>query len=89
MLYVIYDPHRRGFWRSYTKVVASPREAKAWGQLSAAVTKAAIANRSRNVPPGQEPSPHHRELPNFVVHGYDDSWTCRETHEAPPIYLTV
>ena len=80
MQYVIYDPYRRGFWKSPTKVVSSPDKAKVWGQLSAAIAQASIANRSRNVPDHQAPSPHHRDLPNFVVRGYDDCWMCMETH---------
>lgn len=84
MQYVIYDPHRRGFWKSPTKVVPSPDKAKVWGQLSAAIAQASIANRSRNVPDHQVPSPHHCDLPDFVVRGYDDCWMCMETHSAPP-----
>jgi len=87
MQYVIYDPHRRGFWKSPTKVVPSPDKARAWGQLSAAIAQASIANRSRNVPDRQTPSPHHCDLPNFVVRGYDDFWMCKETHDAPPLHF--
>jgi hypothetical protein len=87
MQYVIYDPHRLGFWKSSTKVVPSPDKAKVWGQLSAAIAQASIANRSRSVPERQAPSLHHRDLPNYVVRGYDHSWTCQETHDAPPIHF--
>lgn len=87
MQYIIYDPHRRGFWKSPTKVVPTPDKAKVWGQLSAAGAQASIANRSRDVPDCQAPSPHHRNLPNFVVRGYDDFWMCKETHDAPPIHF--
>ena len=88
MQYVIYDPHRRGFWKSPTKVVPSPDKAKVWGQLSAAIVQASIANRSRSVPECQAPSLHHRDLPNYVVRGYDQSWTCKETHDAPPVHMS-
>tara|TARA_R110000744_G_scaffold210203_1_gene329292 strand:+ start:227 stop:394 length:168 start_codon:yes stop_codon:yes gene_type:complete len=50
MQYVIYDPHLRGFWKSPTKLVPSPDNAKVWDQLSDAIAQASIANRSRNVP---------------------------------------
>lgn len=31
--------------------------------------------------------PHHRDMPDFVVRGYDDCWMCIETHDAPPIHF--
>ncbi|TYP67353.1 hypothetical protein A9A72_10259, partial [Stutzerimonas stutzeri] len=90
---------RHGAWRPATGLVLrrrvagfyaavdTPDKAKVWGQLSAAVAQASIANRSRNVPDCQAPSPHHCDLPNFVVRGYDDFWMCKETHDAPPIHF--
>lgn len=60
---------------------------RALHKVYTAIAQASIANRSRNVPICQAPSPHHRDMPDFVVRGYDDCWMCIETHDAPPIHF--
>lgn len=89
MPFVIYDPMKNGFWKSPNKVVSQPMEARYWKRLSACVTQASIANRGRNVPTGNTPSDYHRDMPNYIVHEYDNEWIFVSTHKAELRYWGI
>lgn len=91
MFYVLFDTEKLGYMKNAfaDRRYIAPADGKLYRKLSAAINEASLANVSRNVPSGYQPSHKYSNRPQVEVHAVDLAWNVVSVHQAPPNYISI